>query len=158
MKIITKSGFTLVEAMVVVLLSAMVIGGIYTTLLIGNSSWENYEAAVTVQQEARRAVAFIARDMRTATNLTVKYSADSLAATFNHPQDGAVRYSWLRHGEPPGQLLRQDKNGSRIIGKYISAFVISESRDAVSCSITTSRVSRQGKELNFALSHRVAKR
>jgi type II secretory pathway component PulJ len=158
MQIKIKSAFTLVEAMVTVLLFALVIGGIYTTVLVGNVSWQNYEAVVTVQQEARRAVAFLARDLRTAKNLKINSSAEGLVASFFHPQDGEVRYSWLRQGATAGQLFRQNTAGSRIIGQNISALSIVESKDAIAFSVVASRISRQGKEVSFALTHRVGKR
>ena len=57
-------GFTLVEAVVVVGLLLLIVGGLVTVLLTGQASYLSADAYVQVQQEARRAMDSVVRELR----------------------------------------------------------------------------------------------
>ena len=65
-----KSGFTLVELIVVSALLMIVGGGLLTTFITGQTSYLSADAYVQVQQEARRAFDNVVRELREAGNVT----------------------------------------------------------------------------------------
>src|SRR3989338_6756456 len=50
------SGFTLIESVVTVVIFSLIAGGIYTTMLAGDSSWHINSIQVELQQELRKAM------------------------------------------------------------------------------------------------------
>lgn len=106
-----RRGFTLVEIMVVVVLSGLILGGVmtsYIAVLKGSLRLWNYEK---MEREANRGLEYFARDVRMAnaihwtdstsitltvpqvsggTNRTVVYGWNSSAKTFNKTEGGVV--------------------------------------------------------------------
>ncbi|MBI5149864.1 MAG: prepilin-type N-terminal cleavage/methylation domain-containing protein [Candidatus Omnitrophica bacterium] len=73
-------GFTLVEAMVTVIIFTFILGICYTLLISGSDSWETNSARVELQQELRKAMDWIAQDLRQAGSASIT----------NVPADGAT--------------------------------------------------------------------
>jgi prepilin-type N-terminal cleavage/methylation domain-containing protein len=61
-----QPAFTLVELLVVSAVMSIVMGALFTSLLIGRSSYVTGDAYVQVQQEARRALDIMGRELRAA--------------------------------------------------------------------------------------------
>ncbi|MBL7198368.1 MAG: prepilin-type N-terminal cleavage/methylation domain-containing protein, partial [Candidatus Omnitrophica bacterium] len=73
-KLINREGFTLVELMVTVLLFSGIIALIYSTLVLGNYSWQVSRNNIFLQQEARRALISMVKELRSAENVSVSQS------------------------------------------------------------------------------------
>lgn len=158
MKIRSKTALTFVEVMVALLLFTLIVGGLYTTLLVGQVSFQNFESVVRSQQEVRRTIAVMARDFREAENLKVAMGADNLTIAFHHPKEGNVSYFWSKTGPQAGQVFRQSPAGIRNIARDISDFKVQEVQRIVRFSVTATTISRQGRIITFSMSHRAGRR
>ena len=104
-----KRGFTLVEIMVVVVVSSLVMGGImstYIAVLKGSMRLWSYEK---MEREANRGLEIFARDARMAKAITWN-SSSSITLTVPRPSGGADRtvvYSW----SSDSKKFRQIENG-----------------------------------------------
>jgi prepilin-type N-terminal cleavage/methylation domain-containing protein len=58
-----KSGFTLIELMVSVAITSLILAGVYGTFSIGRTFWSSQSAAIDVQDNARRALDSMAREL-----------------------------------------------------------------------------------------------
>lgn len=65
-KTITERGFTLIEIMVSMVISSLVVAGIYGVYTIQQRSYTTQEKVTEIQQRLRSAVDFISRDIRMA--------------------------------------------------------------------------------------------
>ena len=63
------AGFTLIELMVTMAILLIVIGGAYAALSSGRIFWFSQNAAITVQDEARRALDYMAMELTQAVNI-----------------------------------------------------------------------------------------
>lgn len=66
-----ERGFSFAEMCVVVLISAFLIGGIYTIFIAGNSSWEVSRDRIELQQYLRTAMDWMRKDLRQAGSSTI---------------------------------------------------------------------------------------
>lgn len=74
-----KNGFTLVEAMIVVLIFSFIVAAISGVLLAGNQSLKANYASFIVQQQGRGSLLKIARELRKASGVSlVSQGADSI--------------------------------------------------------------------------------
>ena len=152
-------GITLTETMVATLVFVFIMAGLYTTLLAGNVSWQNYEITVRAQQEARKAVTAMTRDLRVAGTLTfTEQTTSSVIFTFTHPSDGIVIYSWATTGENANRLIRQTTLGSRTVALNIFSFSITDSTRDITLDLTSTVGTAQGSSSSFRLQEKVAKR
>ena len=148
------AGFTLVEVMVSVFLFTLILGGLYTTLVAGNLSWQTYEAAVLSQQNSRRVITVMSRDFRVARNMNIDRTADGLTISFYHPKEGLVEYSW---NQTDGKVVRQGAGNARLMAQHISALAVDDLPRLVRIQVTCSVKSR-GEFREFSLAQKVAKR
>ena len=144
-------GITLTETMVATLVFVFIMAGLYTTLLAGNVSWQNYEITVRAQQEARKAVTAMTRDL-------TEQTTSSVIFTFTHPSDGIVIYSWATTGENANRLIRQTTLGSRTVALNIFSFSITDSTRDITLDLTSTVGTAQGSSSSFRLQEKVAKR
>ncbi len=127
-----QGGFSFVEIMVVVLISSFMIAGLYTILGTGKSSWEINRDRLEVQQEIRKGMDWMRRDLRQAGVTTITNVPANgtwyTTITFQTPSgvnaagvatwNPAVTYS--RGGTGNQQLLRTVGGVSRIISQDIN--------------------------------------
>jgi prepilin-type N-terminal cleavage/methylation domain-containing protein len=59
-----KKGFTLLETMIVLLIFGIVLGAIFTAMTMGRLSWYSGDAQVEVQQETRKGLSRMVRELR----------------------------------------------------------------------------------------------
>ena len=59
-------GFTLIELLIVVTVMSVIMGALFVSMIIGRSSYVSSDAYVQVQQEARRALDTMGRELRAA--------------------------------------------------------------------------------------------
>ena len=79
-KLRRRHGFTLIEALVTVIIFAFILGICYALLISGSDSWEANSARVELQQELRKATDWITQDLRQAGSASIT----------NVPADGAT--------------------------------------------------------------------
>ncbi|OGX35797.1 MAG: hypothetical protein A3C36_01360 [Omnitrophica WOR_2 bacterium RIFCSPHIGHO2_02_FULL_52_10] len=158
MNIAGNKGLTLVEVLVVTLLSTVVMAGIYSTFIVGNRTWAYYNDSVLIKKEARRALFRMAGELREAENVRVIQSPDGNALHFYREASGPVSYYWSRKGEDADRVIRRDRVNSRIIAQYITELAYYDLKDAVVVDITASRQKASGATAEIFLREKIALR
>ena len=128
-------GFTFIELMIVMAVLTIITGVLFTSLLIGRSSYVTSDAYVQVQQEARRALDVMGRELRAA-QVVVDPAGGStldfqtalgynLTAVAGCPADdvcwgaadqtATLHWNWtIRYRLNNGRLLREVRNGNTV--------------------------------------------
>src|SRR3989338_591220 len=88
---INAKAFTLVETLIVVLLSTVALAGVYATLNVGQKAWVFYNDSVAVKKEARRALFALATELREAENLKVIQGPGGTTVHFHRPDRKSTR-------------------------------------------------------------------
>lgn len=83
-------GFTLVEILIVAVIFSGIIAVVFMTLFISNNSFWSSEASVAVQQEARRALDLVGKELHEAGNIDTELTA----ANGDTPAGGATRLNF----------------------------------------------------------------
>lgn len=149
---------TLVELMVVVLISTVVFAGIYSTFVVGNRTWAYYNESVSVKREARRALWGMVNELREAENIRVIQGPNGSAIHFHKPETGAVSFVWSKIGDDAGRIIRLHRLESRIFAGYITALYFQHTDNAVVIDITASKLPVQGKAVEIHLKEKIALR
>lgn len=158
MNIAGKKGLTLVEVLVVALLSTVVMAGIYSTFIVGNRAWSYYNDSVLIKKEARRALFRMASELREAENVRVIQSPDGNTLHFYREAEGPVTYDWSRTGKDADRVIRRDRVNSRIIAQYITELSYSDLKDAIVVDITASKQKAAGDIVKISLKEKIALR
>lgn len=127
-----KRGFSLVEMMIVVLVGTLVIGGLYSVLLIGKNNWEVNRDSIELQQNMRTAFEWMRKDLRQAglstisgvpangsANASITFQTPSTVTSGSVVWATAVTYS--KGGTGNAQLLRTVGGVSRVIAQNVSS-------------------------------------
>ena len=89
----TKNGFTLVEAMIAILLLSVILLGVYGVLLTGNAVSGTDLALVDMQQQARNAMDRMVREVRESSSEVITViNANSDKITFTTPNETGIKY------------------------------------------------------------------
>ena len=96
----TIQGFTLVEAVVVVGLLLLIVGGLVTVLLTGQASYLSADAYVQVQQEARRALDSVVRELRESGTVSCGTAAVTASCTGTQ-----LNFQVARNYDPTGGAI-----------------------------------------------------
>lgn len=153
MKFKRLKGLTLIEAIIVTLLFSIVLASLFTILRAVNISWESGGSQLSVQQEARRAINAMAKELRQARTLTIAGTpADGTnhsTIIFNIPEtisESGVTWSsniqYALGGLNNAQLIRTQNGGQRVMANYISALSFSRDPsaiDVINISITAQK-------------------
>ena len=124
-----REGFTLVEVMVTVLIFAILMAAIHTTLLVGQSSWQTNSVRAELGQELRKAVDRMKDDLRQTgsaaiTNVPINPEVDSV--TYPDPDDDPA-YAW--YTTITFQAVSDVINGAVVWETDITQFVAGEDLD-----------------------------
>lgn len=133
-KKLNKSGFTLVEMIVTILIFSILIGGLYASLHLGAESWGTNKTSIELQQELRKATEHIKNELLEASPSSItNVSANGIPETyinFKIPQgvsNGTILWDpnsiqFALGGTNTTNLIRSTANGSsKVIATDISA-------------------------------------
>jgi Tfp pilus assembly protein PilW len=120
-----RGGFSFAELIVVVLISTFLIGALYTVLATGKNSWEINRDRIEIQQELRKGMDWMRRDLRQAGVTTiVGVPADGTGYTsvvFQTPagvSNGYVTWSaTVQYSVNAGRLIRTTGGVNRIVAQ-----------------------------------------
>ena len=154
----TDNGFSMVEMLVVVAIFTMLMSGLFTTLSVGNASWQSSENGVAIQRDARNALWAMTKDLRKASGAVITQSAGSTTLVFTHPTDGAVTYSWVNSGAGAKQIIRTTAAATRILANNISALTFTDQSTSMLINMTVTRTPQLGVPASFSLAQEVAYR
>jgi prepilin-type N-terminal cleavage/methylation domain-containing protein len=124
MKIANRLGFTLIEAMMTVVIFAVMLGGVYGSLQVGTRAWSNLSANLLTRQEIRRGLVVISKDLRQASELLVEKDNAHVLVNFKTEHDGLVSYSWTNQGQNANKIIRKNYEKSRTLASGISLFEV----------------------------------
>lgn len=80
-----RTGFTLIELMVVILIFSIIVAAIFGVLTMGRQSWQTGTTQVQLQQETRKAMDRMVKELRPANLISIGAGASSM--TFKVPID-----------------------------------------------------------------------
>ena len=119
-----RSGYTLMEMVVASATSAVLIGGMASSLYIASQSLDVDQGSVGQKRQAQQVLAMISRDLQSAVGLT---HLSSTSVTMTVPdRDGdavpeTIRYYWS--GTPNESLFQEYNNGTAVaIAENVQAF------------------------------------
>jgi hypothetical protein len=154
MKIHYGNGFTFVEVMISVLIGTVILQAIYTMVLIGQKSWDNYANNMMPKQEVRRGLTAIVSELREAKGKPeIETDSTSAKIDFERPVVGKVSYSWTTEGADAHKIIRTQNKKKRILAKDITSFSIKSPKENEIFIALTS-----GKDESFSLNQSVALR
>lgn len=113
-----QKGFTLVEALIVLLVTGIILIGLGSMVRVTHQSYEATRENTESQQAANFAMEMIVRDLRQA--ISVSPVTNPTVITFINENNQTVRYSW-------NAATRQLFRNSEILAENISGFQISTS-------------------------------
>ena len=125
MKINNRLAFTLIEALMTVLIFTVMLGGVYTSLQVGTRSWTDLSATLLTRQEIRRGMTTITRDLRQASDLVIEKKDGSIIVSFRTHQDGIVSYVWSKQDKNSYKIIRKNYEKIRTLASGISRFDVS---------------------------------
>ncbi|MFH1782841.1 MAG: prepilin-type N-terminal cleavage/methylation domain-containing protein [Candidatus Omnitrophota bacterium] len=127
-----KKGFTLLELMIVLAIFTVIMGSIFTALSIGKNSFYTGSVQVEMQQEARKGLDRMVKELRQTNNFVIpSLPADDIfynTITFRLPVTDVNGYTnWTSDvtyslgGLNGTQLLRMTVNGTEILANNINS-------------------------------------
>jgi type II secretory pathway component PulJ len=127
MKTTNRLAFTLVEALLTVLIFTVMLGGVYGSLQVGTRAWTNLSANLITRQEMRRGLMAVTKDLRQASDLLVEKDSNtnSVLVNFRTTHDGIVSYSWSGQGPNANKIIRKNYEKNRTLASGISLFDVS---------------------------------
>ncbi|HAJ57807.1 MAG TPA: hypothetical protein DCL35_08640 [Candidatus Omnitrophica bacterium] len=165
-----KKGFTLIEVLVVVLLSSVIFSALFMVMSSGRTTWYEAETQIALQQELRKAMRQITDDMRQSGMSQISIPADSVAyssISFNVSEGagGSGSIDWspipINMSLSGGQIIRADGSTTRVLANNITAlgFVrLFTSPKIVRINMTAQKTSTFGRVLNATLDSAIALR
>ena len=160
---LNKSGISLVEIMVTVLISSILIAGLYVALNVAKKSWEENTIRIELQQELRKATEWMKRELLEAgptsiTNVSANGSPETYI-NFKMPSgitDGSIIWDsnpiQFALGGTTGTDLIRAYNGTKIIAKNINSIEFtrqSTTPDILEVSINAQETTTNGRTLDL---------
>jgi len=145
-----RGGFSFAEILIVIVISTFLMGAMYTVLLTGRNSWEINRDRVEIQQEIRKGLDWIRKDLRqaglsTVTGVTAN-GVPNTSIVFQTPSGvSAGSVTWaptIQYSVNANQLIRTTGAATnRVIAINISA--IQFSRTAANPSLVNISITGQ---------------
>ncbi|MBN2830872.1 MAG: prepilin-type N-terminal cleavage/methylation domain-containing protein [Candidatus Omnitrophica bacterium] len=129
-------GFTLIETLVAAAIFILIISGIYGIMHIANISFSIDSGLVDLQQQARNAIYWIARETREASSVIITpISPNNDDIIFDTPSEAGVSYSLIGT-----QVIREYPPGvTKVIGDNITSLKFLRSGRILDIQLTASK-------------------
>ncbi len=150
--------FSLVEMMVTTVIVIAVIGSLHSLLSSGRMSWGAYENKIAVQRDTRQTLAWLTRDLREASGVSVTQDANSATISFSKSDVGSVSYAWANSGADANRILRTFQAATAIIASNISALSFTTTANSVVVDVTASKTDSTGRTASIQLIEKIALR
>jgi len=138
MTIKSQQGYTYIEVMMTIAIFSVIMGALYTGLVAGEVSWDRYDDTTIAQREARKAMFYLSKDLRTAKLISFdEQTADKIKFSFHSPQDGSITYSWDKTGVDTANIIRSTDSNSFLVATGIADLDITENTNDIDIQITT---------------------
>jgi prepilin-type N-terminal cleavage/methylation domain-containing protein len=152
-----RAGFTLIELMVVMLIFSIISAAIFAVLAMGRQSWQIGTTRVEVQQEARKAMDSMLRDLRGASSIdpgtfVAGVSDDIIRFTLQGTQ---IEFAL----NPAGQLQRIESGVTTILANHVNAIQFELfGNNVVYLTLTTRKNTILGHSVEMSLNSQVVLR
>ena len=155
-----KKGFTLLEAMVVLLISTVIIAALFMTMTSGRSSWSTADTEISLQQDLRKAIVTMGQELRDSGNAHISCLANGTpqsSISFNVSQgvDGTGNMIWstipVNYSVISGQLVRTENGNSEILANNITSLAFVRTASAVNIvriNLTAQRTTQFSRLIN----------
>lgn len=153
-----KNGFSLLEILAAIVMGSIIILSLHSVFVSGNAAWQTYDGKANTQNQARKALFTIAKELREANNVVVTTTADSVTVNFTNQEGEAVTLSWSTIGNNANKIIYQDQSTTRTIASDISALSLNNSGSSVSVNLTSTKDTATGQTSSFSLKEKIALR
>ncbi len=131
-----EKGFSLIEIVIVFFVSLLLIGGLFATLSSSRNTWHRADAQIMLQEELRRGMRQIVRDLRQSGTSQISlpdnglnYTSVSFNVTDGVLSSGAVDWNSdeVFYNLSAGQVLRTQGADTRVIANKVGSANFSRS-------------------------------
>ncbi|MDD5431368.1 MAG: prepilin-type N-terminal cleavage/methylation domain-containing protein [Candidatus Omnitrophica bacterium] len=144
-------GFTLLEALISVLIFSFLIVGIYATLTVGEKTFNEGNVLLMLQQNTRRAMDTMVKELREALNPTLAGSI-VITPTGNQITFSTIGRAGISYYVLNNQLVREFPAGTiRVVGNNVANLLFIQNSHILTIGLTESLVYRGGRTLQFPL-------
>ena len=135
-RLFKKSGFTLIEAVVTVVIFSFIAGGVYATMVAGDNSWNRNSLQIELQQELRKSMNGLYDDLRQSgksaiTNVPANGNWYSTITFYKANGVSAGKIAWssnttqyLLGGANSTQLQRKVGTVTKVVAQDISSLQV----------------------------------
>ena len=148
-----NNGLTLIEIIIVIFLFSIILAAIFTVLATAKTSWKSAGSQLSVQQEARRGLGVVVKELRQARLSTIigvpADGADYSSITFQIPEDiSETGTTWSTNiqysigGLNNSQLLRSQDGNQTVLANDVSTLNLRREAavpDTINISITVQK-------------------
>ena len=150
-------GFTLVEILVSVFILSLLIGGLFLVLNIGNLTYNTDNCILDLQQNARRGMEWMVRDLREGSSLpgavNIPASPGNTQVTFDTLTETGITYSLDSVNHRITRVCVNPPDGPRILANNIDDLRFTRNADLLRIEVTA--VNPQRTDLSFFLREQV---
>jgi prepilin-type N-terminal cleavage/methylation domain-containing protein len=165
-----NSGFSLAEMMVVVVIFSFVVGGVYTVMTVGDSSWYLNSVQTELQQELRKAMNAIKDDLRQSGSAAIDDvpadDATYTSITFQKVSGvsgrkiawNAANTQFALGGTGNTQLLKTDNSVTRVVAQNITTLEfrrLSSAPKIIEVALVAQRTTPKTGQITNALDFKV---
>ncbi len=158
------NGFTLVELMLVVFIFSIILGVVFVVLSMSSRSWQSGNVQVEVQQETRKGMYSMLKELRQSSLARITVTADMV--TFRIPQnvDNSGNITWGEDivyslgGLNGEQLLRTQDEESRVLANNVQSLQFSASGKEITITLVAEKESVPQRTITATLSSQVTLR
>lgn len=141
-----KKSLTLVEVLISAAIMSIIGGAVMMALYAGNLSWRTDMGSLDLQQETRRAMESIVRELRqSAVSEIINVGSEDI--NFRIPDESGNYLYQIRYYLDSGFMIREYDGEDKIVGGNIESLAFSIDSDVVDIAITAFRQVRQGAVL-----------
>ena len=157
-KITNHQGLSLVEVLVTVLILTMLVGVVYAGFSAGSMSWQTYQSNIVAQQQVRKVLETIKRDLREGSGISITQSASSVTLSFSKTNGDSITYTWTNTGNQATRVIRQINGTSTVMANYITGFSLTNNTTSITVDITATKTSPGGHAGALNLKEKIALR
>ena len=152
-----KSGFTIVEMMVTLVISVVIFGVLFSFLLAGQRSWHTEEGYIQVGQEARRAMGRMTRRLRGSE--IISCTAGSVTFCLNsNTNTYTIDSADINNDGLTNQIVYFGSGGTNVVANFIEDVSFTNGVSGLTIGITASKETLQGDTVANTVSGKITLR
>ncbi len=150
----SAKSFTLIEALITLVVSSFIMAGLYSVVVIANNSYSTDSVLVYLGQQTRQVAFWITKDIREASSISI--NQDEGVVEFEAIFDTDGSRDTVRYYRQDNQIIREEPNGvERVVGNDIIGFDSYIEDNMLYVDLSAEKEARPGQFLSFSLRERV---